>query len=263
MAKPAKQKRTIIIILALGLLCGYFFITSGLPVGILCVPVCLFFFRFSKEKLSAHTNMFALISSVFGLIIFYETWIYNLKTVGIYFLAIIILSLLGRIVKKYLSVPVQIISLIYWGLLILGFLFFNSTHVIINPTEGRILKALSLFFSGTLGIPPGPLLIPNISICHQNILLYISIVIISGLPAIIINLFKDFKIKNIDPKFSSYFIVSLIAGVLLGGVVINFASLGESQAILWQISIILPCIGLFGFTLYNSIKALKKIKEKK
>ena len=258
-----KLKLPVLIVLTLGLLCGYFFITSGLPVGILCVPVCLFFFKFTKEKLSAHTNMFALISSIFGLIIFHETWLYNLKTIGIYFIAIIILTLIGKFIKKYLSVPIQIISLIYWGLLIIGFLFLNSTHIVINPILGRILKGVSIFFSGTLGLPPGPLLIPNVSICHQNLILYISIVIISGLPAIIINLFKDFKIKNIDPKFSSYFIIALIIGVLLGGVVINFASLGENQAILWQISIILPCIGLFGLTLNNSIKTIKKIKKDK
>ena len=258
-----KLKLPIIIILSLGLLCGYFFITSGLPVGILCVPIILFFFRFSKEKLSAHINIFALLSTVFGLIFFHETWITNLRLIGIYFIVIIVLTILGRMLKKYFSVPGQILSLVYWGLLILAFLFLNVAHVDIGLNLGIVLKALSIFFSGALGIPTAPLLIPNVSICHENIILYLSIVFFSGLPAIVINLFKEFKIKNLDLKFSSYFTVALIIGSLLGGLVINFASFGEGQAIIWQISIILPCIGLFGFNLYNSIKTLKSLKENK
>lgn len=248
------------IIFILGLFCGYFFITSALPIGILSIPVLIFFFRFSKEKLSTHTNLFSLIAAIYSFVFFKDIYIKNIKEIAICLFIILVLTLLGKFIKKTIPVFIQITSLILWGLLIMSFLVLSCVNVEIHGILIKILKYSSLFFSGVLGIPPSSLFIPCQSICHSNLILSICILIFASTPAIIINLFKDFKKEYLDYKFSIIYIFALLIGTILGKFIINLSFKGGDYPILWQLSIIIPSIILFGFNIYNTKKQLKSIK---
>lgn len=250
-----------LIIFILGIICGYFFITSALPVGILSIPALIFFFKFSKEKLSVHTNLFSLIAIIFSFIFFKEIYIKNIKEMVLYLIIILVLTLIGKFIKKIIPIFMQITSLILWGILIISFLFLSCVNVEFNYTLIKILKYSSLFFSGVLGIPPSSLFIPCQSICHNNIVLSICILIFASTPAIIINIFKDFKKEYLDYRFSAIYIISLLIGIILGKLVINLSFKGGDYNILWQLSIIIPSILLFAFNVYNTNKTLKKSKQ--
>lgn len=258
-----KLTKPILIILALGAVCGYFFTLGAYPVGLLCAPVCLVFFRFSKEKLSAHTNLFALIATICGIIIYHTAFIGNIKKIILWFFAILILNILGKIFKKKLPAFMQIVSLIFWGLLILAFLVLSTVHMEPGHNTAKFIKLISLFFCGTLGLPPAPLFIPCVSMFNESVSTNCLILMVSALPAIILNLCKEFKKENIDFKFSAYYIIALVFGILLACVVLSAFTYGEWAETLYQISIIIPSIVLFCINIYNTYKSLKKIRNSK
>lgn len=258
-----KISKPISIIFLLGIFTGYFYITGAYPVGLLCVPVCLVFFRFSKEKLSAHINLFAFASAVFGLILYGRAVLGHFRTLAVYFASIIVLTLLGRMAKKIHPVFIQTLSLIYWGITILAFLVLSTVHTELGDNTVRTMKFLSLFFSGTLGLPPSPLFVPTLSFCHENLPLFISVIIISSLPAIVINLFREMKPANIDIKFVSYYIISLIIGSLLGALAVKLQFSGEFGETFYQLSIIIPSIILYGINIRNTAKTFRQLKKNK
>ncbi|MBQ0106115.1 MAG: hypothetical protein KBT47_08805 [Armatimonadetes bacterium] len=256
-----KISRPILIILAMGIISGYFFTIGAYPIGLLCVPVCMIFFRFGKEKLSSHINIFSLAVTLICLVIYHKCWLDNIREFILFFFATLIFNIIGKIIKKPFPVIMQILSLIFWGLVIISFLIFSVSPITINAVSAKTIKYLSLLFSGILGIPPAPVFTPTAYICHENMGLYCSILMASGLPAVIINLIKDFKTKYIDIKFSLFFSLSLIIGIILG-TVLGTNQRNETGEIVFVLSIIIPSVILFAINIFNTSKSLKLMKIK-
>ena len=255
-----KLKKSIAVVIALGVICSYFFITGAYPIGLLSVPVCLYFFKFSKEKLSVHINIFSLIATIIGIIIYIPALNSNLKSFILYFFAILLLTVTGKILKNKYLFFIQIFSLAVWCLTIIAFLTFSTASIYISQPVGRLLKLFSVFICGCLGLPPSHLLIPTVSFCHSPIPFFCVTLMLTSLPAVLINLKKDFKITHLDFKFFTYYMIGFIIGTLIAFITINSTEniIGET---IFQLSLIIPSIISFIITLTNNIKTFKKIKK--
>jgi len=253
------KNKVALILLATGLICGYFLITTGLPITILAAPVFSFFFKFSKEKLSSHLHLFSFVAVIIASAIYFSVIHNNLMLILLVLLVSVVLNLIGKVIEKHYPVLSHFIALIYWILIILFFMIIIGLSVdktfMQNIYLARTIKGLALLFSGVIGIPPSPLFMPAIGALNQDITLYTVVLIVASIPAIFIKMVVEFKSYTIDTRIFMYFVMAMFLGLFIG------ASVAMRSLLIIKISILIPSITLLVLNFISTMKIYNKLKK--